>query len=290
MAKVVVSGATGFIGSALVSVLRARGDDVVRLVRSAPREFSDVVWTPGETLDPAVLDGAAAVVNLAGASIGRLPWTPKWKKDILASRLASTGTIVRALKANPGPALVNASAVGFYGNRGDSMLTESSSTGTGYLAEVTRKWEAAALEASSVARVALPRTGLVIGDGGALDKLRLLTKLYAGGPLGGGRQWWPWISLRDEVSALIHLIDNNIDGPVNLAGPMAATMNEIGRELARSLNRPYWLPAPAFALGLVLGQGGKELLLSSQRVVPERLEHTGFIFQDRDVASAIAAS
>lgn len=287
--RVVVSGATGFIGTPLVAELENRGDEVVRLVRSAPRRFNDVPWTPGQALDPAALEGVDVVINLAGASISRIPWTRKYRREIWDSRIRATRTIVDALHANPGARLVNASAVGFYGDRGNEELTEDSPAGRGFLADVTRAWEEEALRAQDVAPVSMLRTGVVIGDGGALTPLRLLTSLAVGGRLGSGQQWWPWISLHDEVRAIMHAADTKVEGPINVSGPTPATMNEIGRTLARVMHRPYWFPAPAFAISTLLGAAGKELLLSSQRVVPQRLSASGFDFEHPTVADAIGA-
>lgn len=295
--RIVIAGASGLIGTELRRQLAARGDEVVRLVRRPAGGTGEARWDPASgLLDPAVLEAADAVVNLAGASIGRLPWTRSRKSEILSSRVDATTTIVHALHAAsasraagaPVPALVNASAVGYYGARPGERLTESSGAGDGFLAEVVRRWEAAALAAPEGTRVALARTGVVIGDGGAIRPLRLLAKFGLAGPLGTGRQHWPWISLRDEVAALIHLIDHELSGPVNLAGPTPATAGELARTIARSLNRPYGLPAPAPLLSLALGEAARELLLADQLEVPQRLLETGFRFRDATAADAVA--
>lgn len=287
--RVLIAGSSGFIGTALTERLRGDGAEVRRLVRGVASGPDEVPWTPGGALNPAELDGVDAIVNLAGASISQMPWTAKRRSDILHSRLAAAGTLVAALKANPGPALINASAVGYYGSRGDEALTEQSGPGTGFLAEVCQQWEAAALEASDVARVVLVRTGLVIGNGGAIVPLRALMTAGMGGKLGNGRQWWPWISLTDEVAAISHLVRSNEFGAFNLAGPTPASMAGIGRTLSRMMYRPFWLPAPEFALKLVLGEAGEELLLASQKMVPERLVASGFRFQHSTAEQALRA-
>jgi hypothetical protein len=254
-----------------------------------------VRWDPStSTLDPDALVGADAVVNLSGASISKLPWTSRHRAEILASRVSATNAIVSALHAraaagDPVPVLVSGSAVGFYGDRPDEELSEESAPGGGFLADVVRAWEAAALTAPDETRVALARTGVVIGPEGATAPIRLLAKLGLAGPLGSGRQHWPWISLRDEVAALVHLIDHPIRGPVNLVGPTLASAADVVRAIARQERRPYWFPAPAFAISAALGDAGRDLLLADQRVRPQRLEESGFGFAHRRLEDAVAA-
>lgn len=286
---VLIAGSSGLIGTALASQLEREGTTVQRLVRRPAERANEVQWTPGTPLDPGVLDGVAAVINLAGASIGQIPWTAKRREAILRSRVDSTRTLVDALRSNPGAALINGSAVGFYGDRDDEALTEDAGRGTGFLADVVAAWEAEAMRASDITRVVLARTGLVVANGGGIAPLRMLTALGVGGPLGSGRQWWPWISLHDEVRALSWLAGSNLSGAVNLAGPQPATMADLGRALARELHRPFWLPAPAFALRTLLGDAGQELLLSSQKLVPARLTTAGFTFEHATVGEAVRA-
>ncbi len=294
--RVVVGGASGMIGRELVERLRTRGDHVVRLVRGAPQSSDDVTWDPSTgALDPAALAGADAVVNLSGASISKLPWTPRHRAAILSSRVSATTAIVSALHAraaagDPVPVLVSGSAVGFYGDRPDEELSEESAPGGGFLADVVRAWEAAALTAPEATRVALARTGVVIGPEGATAPIRLLAKLGLAGPLGSGRQHWPWVSLRDEVAALVHLIDHPVHGPVNLVGPTLASASDVVRAIARRERRPYWFPAPAFAISTALGDAGRDLLLADQRVRPLLLEESGFSFAHRDITEAVAAA
>ncbi|MEX2441037.1 MAG: TIGR01777 family oxidoreductase, partial [Pontimonas sp.] len=201
------------------------------------------------------------------------------------------GTIVRAIKDSPTPpqSLIQASAVGFYGDRGEEELTEDAVAGSGFLAEVTQAWEdaTAALEGSST-RVALARTGLVIAQGGAMAPLRLQTMLGVGGAIGSGRQWWPWISLRDEVGALVFLLEHaELSGPFNLAGPSPVISREVTQTLAQMMKRPHWLGLPEFAVKLLLGEAGRELLLPSQKVIPHNLTAAGFEFDDQTIEQAL---
>lgn len=252
-------------------------------------------WAP-ETglLDPAALEGADAVVNLSGASISRLPWTRRYRTEILASRVTATTALVHALHAratagNPVPVFLSGSAVGYYGHRPDEELSEEAAPGGGFLAGVVRAWEAAALEAPDATRVALARTGVVIGPEGATAPIRALARIGLAGPLGNGRQHWPWISLADEVTALVHLLDTEISGPVNLVGPQSATASDVIRAIARRHNRPYWLPAPAFAISAALGDAGRDLLLADQKVLPSVLQSTGCSFAHPTIDEAVAA-
>ena len=283
----VVAGASGFIGRALVRELRDQGWDVTVLVRREPTDSSEVRWDPTTgTLDPAIVSGADAVINLAGSSISRIPWTAAVKADILESRRQATTTIVTAVNAaKKTPAvLINASAVGFYGSRGDEVLTEKSPRGTGFLADVVVEWEKWTEAAKP--RTVLLRTGLVLGRGGALAPLTLAALAFVGGKVGTGTQWWPWISLRDEVRAIVHLIDSRVSGPVNLVGPMPATATTITKTLSRVLARPHLLGIPPFALAL-LGDAGRELLQSSTRIEPTVLVKDGFEFEHQTPEAAI---
>lgn len=255
------------IGRALVARLRERGDHVLVLVRRETEAAEERRWDPSTGyLDPAAFAGADAVVNLSGASIAKLPWTRRHRHDILSSRVQATTAIVGALHARadagePVGVLVSGSAVGVYGTRPGEELTEESAPGGGFLAEVVRAWEAAAL-----------------------------ARLGVAGPVGGGRQQWPWISLDDEVRALVHLIDAELTGPVNLAGPEPATAGRVVRAIAADAHRPYWLPAPGFAISGALGEAGRELLLADQCVRPAALTASGFVFRHVTVEDAVAAS
>ena len=286
--KVAVTGASGLIGSALVSELENRGDQVLRIGRTA-RQEGDIVWDPMEgTLDPALIEAVDAVVNLAGETIeGR--WTAKKKKKILESRVKGTQLLSQTFQRldTPPKIFVSSSASGFYGDRGEEILTESSTAGNGFLADVCKAWEAAA-DTSSETRLAIARTGVVFDpSGGALQKLLIPIRLFFGGPLGGGKQWWPWITLADEVKALMHMIDTDIEGPVNVGSPQPLRNKELTRQIAKALKRPAFIPAPAFALRALLGEMADGLLLSSSRILPEALERSGFQFSSPDLQSAL---
>ena len=283
----VVAGGSGFIGRALVRELRSAGWRVTCLVRRTPSTPDEFRWDPSAgSLDASVLSGADAVINLAGSSISRMPWTAAIKADILESRRAATTTIVEAVNvAEVTPkVLLNASAVGFYGDRGDEVLTEKSPRGAGFLSDVSVQWEQWATGAKS--RTVFLRTGLVLGQGGALAPLLLTTMLFVGGRVGTGKQWWPWISLRDEVRAIMHLIDSKVSGPVNLVGPEPATSLELTKALSRAVSRPHLLGIPPFALKL-LGEAGQELLQSSTKIEPTVLTADGFTFEHATVDVAI---
>jgi uncharacterized protein (TIGR01777 family) len=290
--KVAITGASGLIGSALVPHLRARGDEVLRLVRRQATAPDEVSWDPAAgTVDLSALTGIDAVVHLAGAGVGGHRWTDSYKKTILDSRVDSTHTIVRAMtQLDPRPTtLVAGSAIGWYGDTGDRAVDETAPAGTGFLADVVRAWEAAADPARDAGiRVTHARTGLVVAKhGGAWAKLFPIFKLGLGGKLGSGHQYWSWISLRDEIAALTYLLDNpNMSGPVNLTGPEPATNAEVTRAMGAVLGRPTLLPVPAFALKTILGEFSTEIL-SSARVIPEVLETSGFTWQDTTVESAI---
>jgi uncharacterized protein (TIGR01777 family) len=283
------------IGSALRVELESSGHKVVLLSRTAGADR--VAWNPevsGIDLDAIAKEHGRidAIVNLAGSTISKMPWTKNTKQDIIQSRLSSTTVLVDAIaQANHKPTvLVQGSAVGFYGNRDNEPLTESSPRGRGFLADVVVAWETAAKPAEQHTRVAYARTGLVLGKKGALGPLRLLTSLFATGPLAGGKDWWPWISLRDEARAVAYLIENNISGPVNLVAPTPATSGTVMKALARLMKRPYWFPAPGFAISLMLGQAGRELLLSSQKISPEVLLSSGFTFVDNDIETGLRSA
>ena len=309
--RIVISGASGLIGTALSAALTDRGYAVTRLVRRRPTSEDEHLWAPGKRpLDPQVLHEAEAVVNLSGASIANMPWTSSYREELISSRLDTTRTLTEALHALAGstaagssasstaaahptdlpkPLLVSASAVGFYGDRPGETLTEASSAGTTFLAELCAEWEETALAAQPAADVALLRTAPVIHRDGILKPLIPLTKLGVSGPLGKGTQVWPWIALDDEVRAIIHIIEHRLTGPVNLAGPAAASANDIGRELASQLHRPFVVPAPKWALRLGLGADAADsLLLPDAHVVPQKLTETGFEFAYPTVSAAIA--
>ena len=294
MQRIIVSGGSGLIGRALTQSLRADGVAVTHLVRRAANGPGEVTWHPGEAaLDPDHLAGARAVVNLNGASIGRLPWSRGYRETLRASRIEPTRTLATALRqlGQEAPALLSASAVGYYGDAPGRELTEASRLGTTFLARLCADWEHEARQAGPGVRVTHLRTAPLLHPEGVLKPLVALTKFGVSGPLGSGQQVWPWISLDDEVRAIRHLIDHPVEGPVNLTGPTPATANEIGREIARQLRRPFALPAPAWALRLGLGRDAADsLLLADARVVPDQLARSGFTFQHATAAAAIAAA
>ena len=293
--RVVVAGASGLIGTALVAHLRGRGDEVVRLVRGPARAPDERSWDPaaGE-LDPAVLRGADGVVNLGGAGLGDRRWTHTYKETIRSSRVDGTTLIACTLAGLHGDGhapgvLVQGTAVGFYGDRGATPLDESAARGDGFIPGVVEDWELATSAASAAGvRVALARTGIVLARGGALSRLIPLARLGLAGRLGRGDQHWAWISLADEVRALTFLLDRPVSGPVNLVAPEPATCAEVVRTLARAYDRPAVLPVPAWALRVALGEFTSELT-SSQRVVPRALEEHGFEFTHPSLHGAIQA-
>ena len=290
--RVLIAGGTGMIGRALAGALSAADWEVHTLTRSAARAEADSrthAWQPGNDLDLDAVGDFTAIVNLAGSSISRMPWTARRRADILDSRIAATTTLVEAMtRATKRPTtFVSGSAVGFYGSRGDEILTEQSSHGSGFLTDVCRAWEDAAFAAPQGVRVAVIRTGLVLARQGALAPLRLLTRLFVAGPLAGGRAWWPWVSLQDEVRAIVHILNSRLSGPINVVGPTEATSRTVMATLASAMRRPFWLPAPGWAIRLLLGQAGNELLLASQRVHPSALEADGFVFTAPTVVQGI---
>lgn len=291
---IVIAGSSGLIGNALAQALRGRGDRVVRLVRRAAKGPDEISWNPGGgELDPSALIGADAVVNLAGAGVGDHRWTDAYKREILNSRTSTTELLARTIaRLEHRPVFANASAIGWYGDTGDRAVDESAPAGEGFLADVVREWEAATAPAAQAgARVFVARTGLVVAkEGGAWQRLFPLFNLGLGGKMGSGRQYWSWISLRDEVAAWLFCIDDDrIAGPVNFTGPEPVTNAEVVAAMGRVLQRPTVLPVPAFALQAALGEFSTEIL-SSARVMPRALSDAGFTWQDRTIDSAIRAA
>ncbi|GAA3899907.1 TIGR01777 family oxidoreductase [Microbacterium invictum] len=291
--RVVIAGASGLIGSALADSLRGDGIPVVRLVRHAPVNPDEVTWDPARRrLDPAVLAGARAVVGLNGASIGRFPWTARYKHELVWSRISPTQNIARAMRelGTDAPVFVSSSAVGYYPSAPGVSLTEQSPRGDTFLADLCGEWEGATRLAGEHARVVLLRTAPILHPKGVLAPLMLLTRLGLSGPIGRGTQVWPWISLDDEVRAIRHVIDHDIAGPVNLTAPERATANDIGFTLAVRMNRPYLLRVPEWALPLVLGRDAtRALLTSDMHVLPEVLTASGFTFTQPTVMDAVNA-
>lgn len=282
MARILVSGASGPIGKALLPALAAENHTVVRLVRKASQKPDDIQWDPSQPLPAETLSGIDAIIHLAGETIvGR--WTDARKQRILESRVEGTRYLAQAAaQATPKPrAFLCASAIGYYGSRGDEVLKEDSSSGNGFLAEVCRQWEAATRAAADAGiRTVHTRFGLVLSkDGGALPKMLLPFRLGLGGQVGNGRQWWSWVAIEDLVGAILHALDQDLYGAVNVVSPNPVTNLQFTRILAKVLSRPAFFPMPAFAARLVFGQMGDELLLSSQRVAPTKLQASHYQFR-----------
>ncbi len=290
--KVCITGASGLIGTALKASLRSDGHQVVSLVRRNPLSPDEVQWDPtSRRLDPVALSDVDGVVHLAGAGIADKRWTQARRRLVLDSRVDGTTAVAEALAAaEPRPRwLVSASAVGWYGDTGNRPVDESAPAGKGFLAEVCERWEAAAAPAVDAGvRVTFPRTGLVLSRrGGLLSRLLPLFRLGLGGKLGSGKQYWPWISLADEVSALRFLIESDLSGPVNLTGPQPVTNAEFTRTLGSVLGRPTVATVPGFALRLAVGDFAEEGILSGQRVVPRVLTDAGFEFAHPTLRAAL---
>lgn len=289
---VAISGASGLVGSALSTELDRRGVKVLRLVRRTPRGQDEIAWSPAERiLDAKRLGNAEAVVHLAGESLAGFPWTEARKRRILGSRTTGTRLVAEAIAASGGPrVLVSASAVGYYGDRGEATLTERSAPGEGFLPSVAVAWERATAPATAAGvRVILLRTGPVLSpDGGLVGRLLLPFRLGLGARLGSGRQWISWISLRDLVGVILEALgDERYAGPFNAVAPNPVRNAEFTRQLGRALGRPAVFALPAWLLRLVFGQMAREALLSSTRVLPEGLEQVGFRFQDPDLGAAL---
>jgi uncharacterized protein (TIGR01777 family) len=287
--KVAITGATGFVGSRLVEQLQARGDQPLILTRNrdaALKAFPNlevVAYNPTESGSwQEAISGCDAVVHLAGEPIAESRWTPKQKQEILNSRQLSTQKIVEAIvKANAKPAvLVNASAIGYYGTSETATFEETSASGNDFLAEVCQKWETEAKKVKDVGvRLVILRLGIVLGDGGALAKMIPPFKLFAGGPLGTGKQWFSWIHRDDLVNLIIEaLMRSDVEGVLNATAPNPVRMSELCQTLGDVLNRPSWLPVPGFALEALLGEGA-QLVLEGQQVLPKRTTSYGFNYQ-----------
>ncbi len=265
--KVLITGSHGLIGSELVWQLRTMGHEPVE-------------WKRGSTVTSADLETVDAIVNLAGATTGKLPWTKKYKDELIQSRLRTTQMLVDAINGcqNPPKVLVSGSASGFYGDTGENIATEETPKGTGFLSDLASQWEAIASQANI--RVVIIRTTMVMSRKlGALGRLLPLIKLGIAGPLGSGKQWWAWISLPDEVRAIIHLIKTeSASGVFNLTAPESATCTQVINSLGKQLKRPTLIPVPAFALRLAFGEGADELLLCNQKMTADKLLSTGFEF------------
>jgi uncharacterized protein (TIGR01777 family) len=280
--KLVVSGASGLLGSALVPALEKDGHEVVRLVRRPPASANEVEWDPARgSLDAGALEGVSGAINLSGANLDRR-WTDASKREILESRVDTTKLLARtlaALGARPLVLLV-AGGVGIYGNRGDEILTEESTEGTGFLAEVGKAWEAAAEPAREAGiRTVNFRQGVVVSrEGGALKRMLTPFKLGLGGRVGSGRQWWSWVSRDDAVAGYRFVLESDLSGPVNLTSPNPATSKQFTKSLGQALGRPAIFPLPGLAVKTLFGERGEAVLLEGQRTLPARLLGAGFTF------------
>ena len=300
--RVLISGASGLIGSALVSALEGRGDTVIRLTRRLPEKANEVQWDPMREIPPEFVSGYDIVVHLSGEKVAGL-WTENKKQRIRESRVVSTRNLAQALiRAEKPPArFLCASAIGYYGNRGDEILTEESTSGRGFLPEVCREWEAAAEPAlqAGIGVVNL-RFGIVLSrTGGALKQMLLPFRLGLGGRIGSGRQWWSWIHISDVVRAVTHVLDeaagrgrpaphDRVSGPVNMVAPNPITNAEFTRVLASALRRPALLPVPLFAIRFAFREFADEGLLASACVMPKRLVESGFEFRYAELGTALA--
>ncbi|HOW70027.1 MAG TPA: TIGR01777 family oxidoreductase [Phycisphaerae bacterium] len=294
--RVLMTGASGLVGSALSACLVAKGQQVVPLVRRPPRPGSrEIEWDPVQgRIDVDAFQGVDAIVNLAGENIAAGRWTASRKKTILESRLQGTRLLAEAMtRFEPRPrAFISASAVGYYGHRGEEQVSEDSPAGCGFLAEVCRRWEQATTAARDAGvRVVLLRLGIVLSArGGALARMLTPAKLGLGGPFGSGCQWMSWIGLTDLVRCVEHLLANDVlSGPVNAVSPHPVTNAEFAATLGKVLGRPAILRMPAMAVNLLFGEMGRELLLASTRAEPSRLLSTGFCFAHPDLTSALRA-
>ena len=289
--KIIAAGASGFVGSRLLTRLRADGHEVVQLVRRTPKNTAEASWDPDAgALDLALLDGVDAVVNLCGAGVGDKRWNSRYREVIRTSRVRPTELLAGAAARTGVPVLVNASAVGYYGPTGNEVVDESAHAGSTFLAGVCVDWEKATTKAEDAGvRVVNLRTGLVLGrEGGLLPKLSLITRLFAGGRLGSGRQYYPWISATDEIDAIRHLLITQVQGPANLTAPHPVTNAEFTRELGRALHRPTPWVVPTFALRLAVGDFAQEIV-TGQNAVPTVLADSGFAFRHPTLAEALSS-
>lgn len=293
--KILITGASGLIGRALSSTLKAQGHTIVSAVRREPRRNDEVQWDPKSgTMAATAFDGVDAVVHLAGAGIGDKRWTNDYKMEILESRTNGTALLANTMAAlaNKPQVFISGSAIGIYGARADEELSETATVGSGFLADVCRDWEAAAEPATNAGiRTVLIRTGIVLSpEGGALKKQLPLFKLGLGGKFGSGKQWQSWISITDEVNAIVHLLTSSLSGPVNLTAPTPVTNSEFTRVLSKVVSRPAVLPIPSFGPKLLLGSElADALLFTGQRVTPNALLADGFVFSHPTLDAALRA-
>jgi uncharacterized protein len=293
---IIVTGASGLLGTALVDALRADGREVVRLVRRTPAKDDEAYWQPGEeVVDLAALEGAEAVVHLAGAPIGDRRWSPAYKRELVTSRVHATRVLVDALVqlSRPPEVLLSASGVDFYGDTGDEVIDESRGRGSGFLADLCERWENEAARAGTAGiRTVRSRTGLALSRrGGALGRILPIFRMGLGAPLGSGKQYWSWITVDDWVGAALHVLKNReIEGAVNFTSPGPVTNAEFTRTLGKTLRRGTMpIPVPAFALAAGIGEFAREGLLPSHRVEPAKLTAAGYAFSHTSLGDALRA-
>lgn len=295
--KILITGASGLVGGELIPALEAKGNEIFWLSRSVPKRSNDIQWDAYEGFEEAEfkkLNGIDAVVHLAGENVGE-NWSDEKKKRIRKSRIEGTRTLVDALKKseNPPKVFVSASAIGFYGNRDDEVLTENSEVGEGFFPELCAAWEAESKKAAEFgARVAMPRIGIVLSkDGGALEKMVTPFKFGVGGTVGSGDQWMSWIAIDDLVRMIVFALENEeVVGPFNATAPNPAQNSDFTNTLGKVLNRPTILPVPAFGVKLLFGEMGERLLLEGCRVLPKKIQDLGFEFEFPDLEDAIRHS
>jgi hypothetical protein len=295
--KILISGASGLVGTHLIPTLKAKGHEVFRLVRKTPQSADEIQWDAGKGFSESErvrLENFQSVVHLAGDNVASENWSEEKKRKIRDSRVVGTRVLVDALKSlqNPPPVLVSASAIGFYGDREDEILTEDSAKGRGFFPEVCDAWEMEAEKAEEFgARVVLPRIGVVLAkDGGALEKMLTPFKFGVGGRVGSGKQWMSWIVLEDLIRIIHFALENEtLRGAINATAPNPATNEEFTKTFGRVLHRPTILPVPEFAVKLMFGEMGETLLLQGARVLPERLLENGFEFKYANLEDAMKA-
>ena len=285
--RIAISGSSGLIGTALVGHLKSEGHTVQRLVRRAPVAADEVQWDPKTGfVDLAPLAGVDAIIHLAGVGVGDKRWTKRYKSEILNSRLLGTTTIAKAVAELKPQVFISASAIGWYGESGNRAVVETDRVGDDFLAAVCREWESAADLAGEVRTVKI-RTGLVLDPtGGALGKMLPLFRLGFGGKIGSGKQWWSWITLHDQIRAIVFALENPISGPVNVTSPNPVTNQEFTSALARALHRPALFPAPAIALKIALGGFSSEVL-GSKKVIHHVLQEAGFTWDYPHITEAL---
>ncbi len=291
--NILITGGSGFIGKALSKKLRDAGHQVIITTRSKTESKEKLTWNPPELIPAEIISNYDTVINLAGESIVSGRWTKVRKELILSSRINTTRALIESIKNSDSrpKTLISASAIGYYGPHGDEFVTENTPPASDFLAEVCVKWEAEALKAQEIGlRVVLLRTGGVLeADGGALPPMMIPFKLFLGGPVGNGKQWFSWIHMDDEVGIIKHALENeSVSGPINATATNPVTNKELSSALGRALNRPSWFSVPGFVVKLTLGELGA-LLLTGQRVLPEKALKTGYQFKYTDVDEALKA-